>query len=91
MCIVPATISCNIPGSDVSLGSDTGLNVLVEVRGPSNAAARPDPGPGRSPPPPCRPRTGGPAASWAYVPTQADSGARTWCPREGVHAGVRGL
>ncbi|XP_058538010.1 ATP-dependent 6-phosphofructokinase, platelet type isoform X4 [Neofelis nebulosa] len=31
ICIVPATISNNVPGSDISMGSDTGLNVLVET------------------------------------------------------------
>ncbi|XP_078306624.1 ATP-dependent 6-phosphofructokinase, platelet type isoform X3 [Panthera onca] len=31
VCIVPATISNNVPGSDISMGSDTGLNVLVET------------------------------------------------------------
>lgn len=32
MCIVPATISNNVPGSDFSIGCDTGLNMIVEVR-----------------------------------------------------------
>ncbi|XP_044916746.1 ATP-dependent 6-phosphofructokinase, platelet type isoform X3 [Felis catus] len=31
ICIVPATISNNVPGSDISMGSDTGLNVVVET------------------------------------------------------------
>ncbi|XP_042800680.1 ATP-dependent 6-phosphofructokinase, platelet type isoform X2 [Panthera leo] len=31
ICTVPATISNNVPGSDISMGSDTGLNVLVET------------------------------------------------------------
>uniref|UniRef100_A0A8C7B1Z5 ATP-dependent 6-phosphofructokinase n=2 Tax=Neovison vison TaxID=452646 RepID=A0A8C7B1Z5_NEOVI len=31
ICILPTTISNNVPGTDVSLGSDTGLNVVVET------------------------------------------------------------
>ena len=29
---IPATISNNVPGTDISLGSDTALNAIVEVR-----------------------------------------------------------
>lgn len=43
ICILPTTISNNVPGTDVSLGSDTGLNVVVEVRGP----VAPSGGPGQ--------------------------------------------
>lgn len=32
MCVVPATISNNVPGTDYSLGADTALNAIVEVR-----------------------------------------------------------
>lgn len=32
ICVLPATISNDIPGSNISIGSDTGLNVVVEVR-----------------------------------------------------------
>lgn len=32
MCLLPATISNNVPGTDISIGSDTGLNTVVEVR-----------------------------------------------------------
>lgn len=32
MCILPATISNNVPGTDLSLGADTSLNAIVEVR-----------------------------------------------------------
>lgn len=32
VCMVPATISNNIPGTDLSIGCDTCLNVIVEVR-----------------------------------------------------------
>ncbi|XP_032737567.1 ATP-dependent 6-phosphofructokinase, platelet type isoform X2 [Lontra canadensis] len=31
ICILPTTISNNVPGTDVSLGSDTGLNAVVET------------------------------------------------------------
>nr|XP_045007843.1 ATP-dependent 6-phosphofructokinase, platelet type isoform X4 [Jaculus jaculus] len=31
ICVVPATISNGVPGTDISLGSDTGLNVVVET------------------------------------------------------------
>lgn len=34
MCVVPATISNNVPGTDYSLGADTSLNAIVEVRLP---------------------------------------------------------
>lgn len=33
LCIIPATISNNVPGSDFSLGCDTALNEIVEVNG----------------------------------------------------------
>ena len=32
MVIIPATISNNVPGTDLSLGVDTALNVITEVR-----------------------------------------------------------
>ncbi|XP_061292508.1 ATP-dependent 6-phosphofructokinase, platelet type isoform X1 [Bos indicus] len=31
VCMVPATISNNVPGTDLSIGCDTGLNVIVET------------------------------------------------------------
>ena len=31
MVIIPATISNNVPGTDLSLGADTALNVITEV------------------------------------------------------------
>ncbi|XP_040823835.1 ATP-dependent 6-phosphofructokinase, platelet type isoform X3 [Ochotona curzoniae] len=31
MCLLPATISNNVPGTDISIGSDTGLNTVVET------------------------------------------------------------
>ncbi|XP_045386720.1 ATP-dependent 6-phosphofructokinase, platelet type isoform X5 [Lemur catta] len=31
VCVIPATISNNVPGTDMSLGSDTGLNTVVET------------------------------------------------------------
>ncbi|KAG8515125.1 ATP-dependent 6-phosphofructokinase, platelet type [Galemys pyrenaicus] len=31
MCVLPTTVSNNIPGTEISLGSDTGLNVVVET------------------------------------------------------------
>ncbi|XP_021071786.1 ATP-dependent 6-phosphofructokinase, platelet type isoform X2 [Mus pahari] len=31
ICVLPATISNGIPGSDISIGSDTGLNVVIET------------------------------------------------------------
>lgn len=32
ICVLPATISNNVPGTDLCVGSDTGLGVIVEVR-----------------------------------------------------------
>lgn len=32
MCVIPATISNNVPGTDFSLGSDTAVNAAMEVR-----------------------------------------------------------
>lgn len=32
MCMLPATISNNVPGTDLSIGADTALNSIVEVR-----------------------------------------------------------
>lgn len=37
MCVIPATISNNVPGTDFSLGSDTAVNAAMEVRGPCSA------------------------------------------------------
>lgn len=31
MCVIPATISNNVPGTDFSLGADTALNEITEV------------------------------------------------------------
>ncbi|CAB1423056.1 unnamed protein product [Pleuronectes platessa] len=30
MCMLPATISNNVPGTDLSIGADTSLNAIVE-------------------------------------------------------------
>lgn len=35
MCVVPATISNNVPGTDFSLGSDTAVNAAMEVGRPA--------------------------------------------------------
>lgn len=32
LCIVPATVSNNVPGSDFSIGADTSLNTITNVR-----------------------------------------------------------
>ena len=32
MCMLPATISNNVCGTDLSIGADTSLNAIVEVR-----------------------------------------------------------
>lgn len=32
ICMLPATISNNVPGTDLSIGADTSLNAIVEVR-----------------------------------------------------------
>lgn len=47
ICVLPATISNNVPGTDLSLGSDTSLNVIVEVRtlSPRGRFRRPPQGP----------------------------------------------
>lgn len=37
MCMLPATISNNVPGTDLSIGADTSLNAIVEVRGDNTA------------------------------------------------------
>lgn len=34
MCVIPATISNNVPGTDFSLGSDTAVNAAMEVGRP---------------------------------------------------------
>lgn len=39
MCVIPATISNNVPGTDFSLGSDTAVNAAMEVRGRAEDAA----------------------------------------------------
>lgn len=42
MCVIPATISNNVPGTDFSLGSDTAVNAAMEVRGSGEGSpARP--------------------------------------------------
>lgn len=32
VCVLPATVSNSVPGTEVSIGTDTGLNVVVQVR-----------------------------------------------------------
>lgn len=32
LCIIPATVSNNVPGSDFSIGADTALNTITTVR-----------------------------------------------------------
>lgn len=39
MCVIPATISNNVPGTDFSLGSDTAVNAAMEVRGSGGVGA----------------------------------------------------
>ena len=39
MCVIPATISNNVPGTDFSLGSDTAVNAAMEVRAGSGQCA----------------------------------------------------
>lgn len=31
MCVIPATISNNVPGTDFSIGADTAVNAAMEV------------------------------------------------------------
>lgn len=38
MCVIPATISNNVPGTDFSLGSDTAVNAAMEVRCPGGSS-----------------------------------------------------
>lgn len=38
MCVIPATISNNVPGTDFSLGSDTAVNAAMEVRDRAHGA-----------------------------------------------------
>lgn len=70
MCVVPATISNNVPGTDFSLGSDTAVNAAMEVGRclpPSPAwvgRRRTRRGPGREGRQEGRPR-GWPAGLWA--------------------------
>ena len=38
LCMLPATISNNVPGTDLSIGADTSLNAIVEVGRHGDAA-----------------------------------------------------
>lgn len=38
MCVIPATISNNVPGTDFSLGADTAVNAVMDVRRSVQAA-----------------------------------------------------
>lgn len=38
MCVIPATISNNVPGTDFSLGSDTAVNAAMEVTCPGESS-----------------------------------------------------
>lgn len=40
MCMLPATISNNVCGTDLSIGADTALNAIVEVRGQGSRGPR---------------------------------------------------
>lgn len=53
MCVIPATISNNVPGTDFSLGSDTAVNAAMEVRCPGEGL-QPRCGWLRGSPRPCR-------------------------------------
>lgn len=35
LCVIPATVSNNVPGSDFSIGADTALNTITTVRHPA--------------------------------------------------------
>lgn len=41
MCVIPATISNNVPGTDFSLGSDTAVNAAMEVGAAQTRHLRP--------------------------------------------------
>lgn len=45
MCVIPATISNNVPGTDFSLGSDTAVNAAMEVRDRAGSSSRSCPAP----------------------------------------------
>jgi len=45
MCVIPATISNNVPGTDFSLGSDTAVNAAMEVRDRAGGSSRGRPAP----------------------------------------------
>lgn len=75
VCVLPATISNNVPGTDLSLGSDTSLNVIVEVRTPSPRAGfrRPPQGPAAG-----GPAALSPAPAWKpRAPASREAGARS--------------
>ncbi|XP_048084182.1 ATP-dependent 6-phosphofructokinase, platelet type-like [Alosa alosa] len=40
LCMLPATISNNVPGTDLSIGADTSLNAIVEVRRADSALSQ---------------------------------------------------
>lgn len=45
MCVIPATISNNVPGTDFSLGSDTAVNAAMEVRDRAGGSSQGCPAP----------------------------------------------
>lgn len=79
ICVLPATISNNVPGTDLSLGSDTSLNVIVEVRTLSPR--------GRFRRPPQGPAAGGPRGS-VSCPRREAEGPWPGGKRGQVHHGV---
>lgn len=79
ICVLPATISNNVPGTDLSLGSDTSLNVIVEVRTLSPC--------GRFRRPPQGPAAGGPQGS-VSCPRREAEGPWPGGKRGQVHHGV---
>lgn len=77
MCVVPATISNNVPGTDFSLGSDTAVNAAMEVgRGPAAPSGCVQWGRGSA----ARPRRRGAGGGWGGAASRG-TGAPAWLPR----------
>lgn len=81
ICVLPATISNNVPGTDLSLGSDTSLNAVMEVR----MLSPPAPGP-------CHGRPRGLPLALAWQPRGlAGQGGRPTNPQRGAGQAPPGL
>ena len=81
MCVIPATISNNVPGTDFSLGSDTAVNAAMEVRAGRGPGAGWEWGARRG---------AAEQVGQVWGPTEAGGPCREWVPGASVRSSACG-